>query len=257
MISLETIAAILFMTLFLLLLIGSIRLKIPRRASLQGIEDPKAANEYDRMSRTPQFRLIRRDFAKKLKKYVIDGTIVDVGCGPGYLLQLMAKEYPKIKLIGLDLSKEMIERAKANFKLLGLHERVEFGRGSVDHLPFEEGTQDFVVSTFSLHHWANLVASFNEIYRVLKPGGQMLLLDLRRDSRQLFLWLLRFAQNIFFRMIGLSALRRINEPIGSLLASYTVSEIKDLISKTAFSNWKVDPKLGWIYLYATKAPEHA
>ncbi len=91
MISLKTIAAILFMTLFLLLLIGSIRLKIPRRASLQGIEDLKAANGYDRMSRTPQFRLIRRNFAKELKKYVIDGTIVDVGCGPGYLLQLIAK----------------------------------------------------------------------------------------------------------------------------------------------------------------------
>ncbi len=245
-------AAILFIALFLLLLIGSIRVKIPRQASLQGIEYPKAANEYDRMSRTPQFKLIRRDFAQKLKKYIVDGRIVDVGCGPGYLLQLIAKDYPTIKLIGLDLSKEMIERAKANFKLLGLHGRVEFGEGSVDHMPFGDETQDFVVSTFSLHHWTNPVVSFNEIYRVLKPGGQLLLLDLRRDSRQLFLWLLGFAQNVFFRMIGLSALRRINEPIGSLLASYTVSEIKGVISKTAFSTWKIDPKLGWIYLYATK-----
>ncbi len=252
MISLETIAGILLLALFLLLLIGSTRVKISRQASLQGIEDPKAANEYDRMSRTPQFKLIRRAFTKKLKKYVIDGTIVDVGCGPGYLLQLIAKEYATIKLIGLDLSKEMTERAKANFKLLRLYGRVEFGECSVDHLPFGDETQDFAVSTFSLHHWASPGVSFNEIYRVLKPGGQMLLLDLRRDSRQIFLWLLRFAQSVFFRMIGLSALRRINEPIGSLLASYTVSEIKDVISKTAFSNWKIDPKLGWIYLYATK-----
>ncbi len=78
MISLETMAAILFIALFLLLLIGSIRVKIPRQASLQGIEDPKAANEYDRMSRTPQFKLIRSDFARKLKKYIIDGRIIDV-----------------------------------------------------------------------------------------------------------------------------------------------------------------------------------
>jgi len=80
----------------------------------------------------------------------------------------------------------------------------------------------------------------------------MLILDLRRDARQMFFWLMWFAQNVAFRIIGLNALRRINEPIGSLLASYTLKEITEIISKSVFSNWQVEAKLGWILLYGQK-----
>jgi len=254
-ITFETIALAFCVGLFLILGIGSMRLKIPRKVSFQGIDDSKAAEEYDRMSRTPQFKLIRRNFVKKLKKYNVEGTIVDVGCGPGYLLELIAKEYPAITLVGVDISKEMTERAKTNLESLGLRERAEFKQGPADHLPFEDRTQDFVVSTFSLHHWSDPKLAFNEIHRVLKPGGQMLTLDLRRDARQMFLWLMWFAQNVAFRIIGLNALRRINEPIGSLLASYTLQEIIEMMSKSDFSNWQIEAKLGWIYLYGKKTLE--
>ena len=105
--------------LLLIVAAGSFRLKIPRRVSLQGIEDPKAAEAYDRISRMPQFALIRRSFVKKLKKHAVQGTVTDVGCGPGYLLQLIAKELPTTRLIGVDISKQMIQRAKANLASTG------------------------------------------------------------------------------------------------------------------------------------------
>jgi ubiquinone/menaquinone biosynthesis C-methylase UbiE len=200
----------------------------------------------------PPFRLIRRDFVKKLRKYSVEGAIVDVGCGPGYLLQVIAMEWPKSKLKGVDISKEMVERAGANFDSLGLGGRAEFKEGSADHLPFEDQTQDFVVSTLSLHHWDDPESAFNEIYRVLKPGGQMLILDLRRDARRMFFWLIWFAQNVALRIIGIDAMRRINEPIGSLLASYTSQEIREIVSKTGFSDYEVEGRLGWIYLWGKK-----
>jgi ubiquinone/menaquinone biosynthesis C-methylase UbiE len=239
--------------LLLMIVLGLFRLKIPRRVSLQGIEDPRAAEAYDRVSRMPQFGLIRRSFVKKLKKHAGQGTIIDVGCGPGYLLQAIAKEFPNNNLVGVDISKEMVERARVNLDSTGQGGRTEFKQGSADKLPFNDDTQDFVVSTLSLHHWADPQASFNEIHRVLKPGGQMLILDLRRDARRIFSWLIWFAQNIALRLIDQDALRKINEPTGSLLASYTLAEAEEMMMKTSFSHFKIDGKPGWMYIWAEKS----
>jgi ubiquinone/menaquinone biosynthesis C-methylase UbiE len=222
--------------------------------SLQGIEDPKAAEAYDRISRMPPFALIRRSFVKELKKHAVQGTITDVGCGPGYLLMLIAKELPATRLVGVDISKQMVQRATANFASTGYGGRAEFRQGSAEHLPFNDDTQNFVVSTLSLHHWANPQSAFNEIYRVLAPGAELLILDLRRDAQRLFLWLLMFAQNVAFRLMGEGALRKINEPVGSLLASYTSEEIKEMMAKTPFSDFKVEGKPGWVYIWAKKKP---
>lgn len=79
--------------MFVLVVVGSLRLKIPRRASIQGIDDSRAAKAYDRISRMPQFGLIRRDFVRKLKEHTVNGSITDIGCGPGYLVQLIAQGF--------------------------------------------------------------------------------------------------------------------------------------------------------------------
>ncbi|MHA2408104.1 MAG: class I SAM-dependent methyltransferase [Candidatus Ranarchaeia archaeon] len=227
-------------------------MKIPRKVSIEAIDDPRIVEEYDRISRLPQFKLIRQNIVRKLKKYNIKEAITDIGCGPGYLLLNLAKEMPDIKPIGVDVSKEMIQRAKNNFNSLGLSERVEFKVGSVDNLPFEDLTQDFIISSGALHHFPDPILAFNEIYRVLKPGGQMLIFDLRRDVRRIFFWLLWLAQNIAFRIMGLNAMKRINEPTGSMLASYTIEEIKEIMSKTNFADWTIEGKIGWVYIWGRK-----
>jgi ubiquinone/menaquinone biosynthesis C-methylase UbiE len=146
----------------------------------------------------------------------------------------------------------MVEKAKANFASMGYGERIKFKQGSAEHLPFGDGTQDFIVSTLSLHHWDEPQAAFKEIYRVLKPGGQMLIYDLRRDTRRLFFYLIWFAQNIALRIMGVEAITKINEPMGSLLASYTKKEIEEIMKKTLFNDYKVEGKFGWMYLYGKK-----
>jgi ubiquinone/menaquinone biosynthesis C-methylase UbiE len=247
--------AVSFLLLLLILIIlvsGMFRLKTSRKASLEGIEDPKAAEAYDRISRTPPFKLIRRGVVKKLKSYDVKGTIVDIGCGPGYLLQAVAKELSENFLVGVDISREMVEKAKANFESMGYGERVEFKQGSADHLPFEDGTQDFIISSLSLHHWDEPQAVFKEIYRVLKPGGQILIYDLRRDARMLFFYLIWFAQHIALRFIDAATIRKMNEPMGSLLASYTKQEAEEMMKRTPFEDYKVEGKLIWMYIYGKK-----
>jgi ubiquinone/menaquinone biosynthesis C-methylase UbiE len=248
----EILALTLCSVLILVIIVGFFRLKTPRRVSLEGIEDPQAAEMYDRISRMPQFGLLRRGFVKELNKHGVEGAITDIGCGPGYLLQVIAKEFPRNRLIGIDISKEMVEKARGNFGMMRLGGGVEFRQGSVEHLPFEDGTQDFLVSTLSLHHWDNPQLAFDEIYRVLRPGGQLLILDLRRDARRLFFWLVWFAQNVALRVIGAGVIRRMNEPMGSLLASYTIKELEEMMLKTPFSDYEIKGKLGWSYLWGRK-----
>ena len=101
-------------------------------------------------------------------------TILDLGCGPGGLAVELVARLPEVRIVGLDLSPSMIERAKRHESEGG---RLRFIVGDAADLPFEAETFDVVVSTLSLHHWAEPAASLAEIRRVLRPGGFALLYD--------------------------------------------------------------------------------
>jgi SAM-dependent methyltransferase len=75
----------------------------------------------------------------------------------------------------------MIERARANAdrRANGDRRRQSFLVGDVASLAFRDGSFDLVVSTLSMHHWADPAAGFAEIGRVLRPGGPALVWDLR------------------------------------------------------------------------------
>lgn len=252
MMSLEIFLTIFLSILFIILAWGFIRLNIPRKVSLTAINQDAVVQEYDRINRWPQFKLIRTYIVKKIKKYSIKDSLTDIGCGPGYLLYKIAIELPHLHLTGVDLSQEMLNKAQTKFNTPKLKSKATFKQGSVEQLPFEDQTQHFIISTGALHHFNDPHQALEEIYRVLAPQGQLLLFDLRRDSRRIFLWLLWVAQNLFFRLIGIYALRSINEPIGSLQASYTLAEIQKIISQTKFEQWNIQGKTAWIYVWAKK-----
>ena len=231
---------------------GYPRVTLARKVSLEGIEDPEVVKAYDRISRMPMFGELRRMFVIELKKHSPAGTLVDVGCGPGYLIAKIAKEIPNLHIIGVDVSDEMTVTASRNLASLGFGERVEFRRGDSLKLPFEDDSVDNIVSTLSLHHWANPKGAILEIYRVLKPGGQLLLEDFRRDPRRLFYWLIAFRTKVAPSFLRTRALRRINEPMGSLLASYTPFELESLMSETPFAKMSIKAGIGWLFLWGQK-----
>ena len=232
---------------------GVRRIDLPRTPSFEGIEDPQVSRAYDRISRWPQFRLLRRIIVAKLDEYRPTGTVADIGCGPGYLATLIAKRHSKLQVLALDAADEMISAAELNAAKRGLSDRVEFRRGDVGALPIPDGTLDFAVSTLSLHHWSHPSLGLAEIHRALRPGGQLLLFDLRRDSRGFFLWLLRFAQGV----VVPAALRRANEPLGSLQSSYNIDELQGLLDKSAFKEHTMEGGVGWVFVWARKASSEA
>jgi len=237
----------------LLVALGSRRVGLGRRVSIEAIESEDAAAAYERINQWPQFRLLRRMILARMARYRPGGVLTDIGCGPGRLLFLIADRFKELKVIGIDASKEMIELAEKKALERDKAGRIEFRIGDVGKLPLESATVDFAVSTLSLHHWSNTNSGLSEIHRVLRPGGQMLLFDLRRDARRFFYWLLVFAQSVVVPF----ALRRINEPIGSLLASYSFEELHHLMERAPFKEWKVIGKAAWAYTWGRKEESRA
>ena len=99
--------------------------------------------------------------------------VLEVGCGPGHLSIRLARQHG-LDVTGLDLDPAMIERTRANAYRArdGEERRPSFLVGDVAALPFPDGTFDLVVSTMSMHHWADPTAGLTEIARVLRPGRQ-------------------------------------------------------------------------------------
>jgi ubiquinone/menaquinone biosynthesis C-methylase UbiE len=114
-----------------------------------------------------------------------DGArVLEVGCGPGRLSIRLARQHG-LEVTGLDLDPAMIARANANADRLGDGEgrRPSFLVGDVATLAFPDGSFDLVVSTLSMHHWADPAAGLAEIGRVLRPGGRALVWDFRPGVR--------------------------------------------------------------------------
>ena len=113
--------------------------------------------------------------------------VLEVGSGPGRLATRLAELAPGIQVTGIDIVPEMVERANALAARSEVAERVAFQVGDVAALPFPDASFDVVVSTLSLHHWANPVKGLAEIYRVLRPDGAARIYDVVD-------WIRRFEQ---------------------------------------------------------------
>jgi ubiquinone/menaquinone biosynthesis C-methylase UbiE len=114
-----------------------------------------------------------------------DGAkVLDVGTGPGRVPLAIARALPGLAVEGLDLSPEMVAQARGNATDAGLGDRVHFAVGDVADLPYGDSTFDLVVSTMSQHHWADAAAGLRELRRVLRPGGQVWIYDLRFALRR-------------------------------------------------------------------------
>jgi SAM-dependent methyltransferase len=111
----------------------------------------------------------------KIKK---GDTVIDLGSGAGndcFVARAEAGETGKI--IGIDFTPEMIEKARENVKRRG-YTNIEFIQGDIENMPLESNLADVIVSNCVLNLVPNKKAAFNEIYRVLKPNGHFSISDI-------------------------------------------------------------------------------
>jgi len=105
-------------------------------------------------------------------------TVLDIGCGTGTDLLLAAKRTGSTgRVIGVDMTPSMIERAKRAAIKAAVWEIVEIRRGTAEELPVESASIDVVISNGVLNLSSDKIRAFDEIYRVLKPAGRLYLAD--------------------------------------------------------------------------------
>jgi ubiquinone/menaquinone biosynthesis C-methylase UbiE len=127
--------------------------------------------------------------ARALRKITIDqalikpgDSVLDVGCGTGEVTLLAKTRAKDGKVYGIDPAPEMISvaRSKAARKKLD----IDFRLGVIESLPFSDSSIDVVTSSLMMHHLPDdlKVRGLAEIYRVLKPGGRLLIADFMRPT---------------------------------------------------------------------------
>jgi len=105
--------------------------------------------------------------------------VLEVAPGPGYLAIELARLGPH-QITGLDISRSFVRMATAYAQQAGVD--VEFRQGDAAALPFAGDNFDFVVCRAAFKNFSNPVGALTEIYRVLRPGGDALIMDMRNDA---------------------------------------------------------------------------
>jgi len=108
--------------------------------------------------------------------------VVDVGCGAGFDTVLAADQVgPNGQVIGVDMTPEMLAKARRNVDELGLH-HVEIREGLAEHLPVADGWADVVIANGVINLCVDKATVFAEIHRVLRPGGLLQFADIANGN---------------------------------------------------------------------------
>ena len=113
-----------------------------------------------------------------------DSLVLDVGCGGGRAVNLMAAMVPKGRVCGIDHSREMVNCSKRVNRQLIEDGRVAVDHGSVSDLPYSDEMFDVVTAFETIQFWPDLSSDLKEVKRVLKPGGQLLIVNSHPDKEK-------------------------------------------------------------------------
>lgn len=104
------------------------------------------------------------------------GRVVDIHCGGGRWLIAMARRFPALDLVGIELEADSVERARANVAAANLAERITIHRGDVSTLGIR-GEFDVAYFQYALHQLHDPVGALRSAWAALRPGGRLLVLD--------------------------------------------------------------------------------
>lgn len=138
--------------------------------------------------------------------------VLDVGCGTGTFLASLGARLPSAQLVGIDLSRHMLDVARAKVPAF-----VALSQARAERLPFDSERFDLLVSLSAFHYFSgDLQDVTGELYRVLRPGGVLLLTDWCRDflSCRSFAFFAHLRRGADFTVLGAERCRLLLERAG-------------------------------------------
>ena len=187
-------------------------------------EKSRAYFNAHRKSRLARGGYWRADYRRVLAEIerLRPARLIDIGCGPGGFLCAVQKRFPEITLNALDLSDEMVLETAAR-----LGPSAVVTAGDAEHMPLAGGQYDVVTCNMSIHHYPHPQDAVDEMYRILAPGGTLLLNDMDCAAP------IRAVANWVFPQLP-----------GGDVKMYTRQEITGMIQKAGFERWiyrKISP----------------
>jgi ubiquinone/menaquinone biosynthesis C-methylase UbiE len=194
------------------------------------------------------FRTLARRVAEQLRP---ESSVLEVAPGPGYFAIELAK-LGSYKITGLDISHTFVEIARHNAAKENVV--VEFRRGNASAMPFASDSFDFLLCRAAFKNFAEPQQALDEIYRVLRPGGKALIIDLRRDASKPSI---RQAVDSMQLSVVNSLITKLTFRFMLLKRAYTNSELAHMIAQTQFRSAEISQDLLGFEIALHKPPSLA
>lgn len=150
----------------------------------------------DKIWRRRVMRIVRRHKARK---------IMDVATGTGDLAIAMAKRVDRTQILGIDLSEEMLAVARKKIQKQGLEERIMLEKGDAENLAMVSSESlDAATVAFGVRNFENIERGLSEIYRTLRVGGLLVVLEFSMPKNRLIRWVYsQYAHRLLPRIGGM------------------------------------------------------
>lgn len=194
------------------------------------MDSVQEAIEYDAMD----FTEVNTDFSDRaIELGPPSGLILDAGTGTARIPILMCQQRPQWHIIGIDLAKSMLDVGQTNIEQAGLQHQIKLELVDAKQMPYPDAHFDMVVSNSIIHHLPDPLPFLQELKRVLKPNGAILLRDLLRPASK------EIVDEIVERVASECNNHQKQLFRDSLHAAFTLDEVNELMQKASLEGVNV------------------
>lgn len=162
------------------------------------------APTYDRLNHILSLsidKIWRRRVVRKVRR-MKPQRVMDLATGTGDLAIQMAKRIPKARIMGVDLSEKMLAVAAEKVRRKGLDDHIALYQGDAEQLDVTDGLLDVVTIAFGVRNFGNLEQGLSEIFRALRSGGHIVVLEFSTPRNPLIRWAYKLYSNHIMKPVG-------------------------------------------------------
>ncbi len=164
----------------------------------------RIAPRYDLLNHTLSMnidRIWRRHVVREVRR-AAPRRILDVATGTGDLAIEMARRIDGVQVLAVDLSEQMLSVARRKVEARGLDGRIVLDRGDAEHLTAGDASVDVATVAFGVRNFGDLEAGLRELFRVVRPGGRVVILEFSTPRNRIFRSLYEFYSYRILPRIG-------------------------------------------------------